>query len=397
MDLRIGVIGQGYVGLPLALSFAEYGYKVCGIDNNLEKVRMISLGQSPVEDIDNARLSKALKGGNYNITSDYGALEDSNVFIVCVPTPLNQKHKPDLSHLLDCLTSISKHISKGDLLIVESTVAPGTIKDFVIPLIEKESQMKIDNFDIAYSPERIDPLNQKWNLKNTTKIVAGLTEVSKSKAKELYLCIINNVVESNSIEAAETAKLLENSFRLVNISLINEISIFCQKYGIDVTEVVRLAATKPYGFMAFYSGLGAGGHCIPVDPLYLAYKSQEVGISLALIKAADAINRNMPQHFIKIAEDRLKGLKGKRILVVGVSYKPNVADVRETPVESLIIGLKRKGSKVFWHDELVKDWNGEKSTPLSNDFDLAILATPHDYLDLGILENLPILDTRGSI
>ena len=396
MVLNICIVGQGYVGLPLALSFAEYGYKVFGLDNNLEKVRRINLGQSQIEDVDDVRLSKAIKAGNFIATSDYGISKDANIIIVCVPTPLNHNQKPDLSLLLSCISSLSKYISRGTLLIVESTVAPGTIKNDVIPLLEKESKIKIDDFDIAYSPERVDPLNQKWNLKNTPKIVAGLNEKARIRAKELYLSIVDNVIESNSLEAAETAKLLENSFRLVNISLINEISIFCWKYGIDVAEVVRLAATKPYGFMPFSSGLGAGGHCIPVDPLYLANKSREIGISLSLIESADVINRNMPKHFIKVAEEKLGDLNGKKILIIGVSYKPNVADVRETPVESLIIGLKEKGSKVFWHDALVRDWRGEQSTPLSDNFDLAILATPHDYLDLKMVGDVPILNTRGS-
>lgn len=396
MVINLCVVGLGYVGLPLALSFSEYGYKVFGLDNDLEKVRSINLGHSHIEDVNNLRLSKAIKAGNFIASSDYGILKDASVIIVCVPTPLNQNQEPDLSLLLRCISSLSEYIAKGTLLIVESTVAPGTIKNDVIPLLEKESKIKIDNFDIAYSPERVDPLNQKWNLKNTPKIVAGLNEKSRIRAKELYLCVVDNVVESNSLEAAETAKLLENSYRLVNISLINEIAIFCWKYGIDVTEVVRLAATKPYGFMPFSSGLGAGGHCIPVDPLYLANKSREVGISLNLIESADVINRNMPKHFIKVAEEKLGDLDGKRILVIGVSYKSNVADVRETPVESLIIGLKEKGSKVFWNDELVKEWKGEKSTPLSDNFDLAILATPHDYLDLTMVGDVPILNTRGS-
>jgi len=395
--LKICVVGQGYVGLPLALSFAECGYRVFGVDNDIEKVNKINIGQSPVEDINDARLSRVINEGGFTVTNDYAILKGANVIIICVPTPLDRNHKPDLSHLFDCITSISKYISKGDLLIVESTVAPGTIKNYVVPLLEKESGIKIDNFDIAYSPERIDPLNNKWNLKNTTKIVAGFTEASKIRAKELYLSIIDNVIESDSVEAAETAKLLENSFRLVNISLINEISIFCRMYGIDVTEVIRLAATKPYGFMPFYPGLGAGGHCIPVDPLYLADKSREIGIPLNIIEAADSINRNMPKHFINVVEDKLRNLNKKRILVIGVSYKPNVADVRETPVEALIEGLRLKGAQVVWHDELVKEWNGEKSVTLSSDFDLAIIATPHDYFDLTKLGNVPILNTRGSI
>ena len=397
MTLKICVVGQGYVGLPLSLSFAEFGYKVFGVDNDIEKVNKINIGVSPVEDIENERLSKAIKVGNYKASTDYAMLEGVNVYIICVPTPLDRNHKPDLSHLFDCLTSISKYISKGDLIILESTVAPGTIKDYVIPLLEKYSGMKIDNFDIAYSPERIDPLNRKWNLANTTKIVAGLTENSKLRAKELYLSIVDNVVESTSLEAAETAKLLENSFRLVNISLINEISIFCREYGIDVNEVVRLASTKPYGFMPFYSGLGAGGHCIPVDPLYLADKSREIGVFLNIIETADSVNRDMPIYFVKIAEEKLTSLKGKRILVIGVSYKPNMADVRQTPVEALILGLKEKGAEVFWHDDLVKEWQSEKSVDLTDKYDLAILATPHAYLDLTKLGDVPVLNTRGSI
>ena len=397
MAIKICVIGQGYVGLPLALSFSENGYKVFGLDNNSDKVKSINLGCSHIEDVKDLRLSKAIKAGNFIATSDYGILKDVSVIIVCVPTPLDRSQKPELSYLIDCIKSVSEYISKENLLIVESTVAPGTIRDKVIPLLEKESKVDIDNFDIAYSPERVDPLNQIWNLKNTPKIVAGLTEKARIRAKNLYLTIVDNVVESNSLEAAETAKLLENSFRLVNISLVNEISIFCREYGIDVTEVVRLAATKPYGFMPFHPGLGAGGHCIPVDPLYLAEKSQALGISQNLIKSADEINRNMPKYFIKIAQKYLNELEGKRILIIGVSYKPNVADVRETPVESLITGLKEKGSKVFWHDALVKNWKGEQSTPLGDNFDLIILATPHDNLDLKLLGDVPILNTQGSI
>jgi UDP-N-acetyl-D-glucosamine dehydrogenase len=395
--IKICVIGQGYVGLPLALSFSENGFKVFGLDNNSDKVKSINLGCSHIEDVKDLSLSKAIKAGNFIATSDYGILKDVSVIIVCVPTPLDRNQRPELSYLIDCIKSVSEYISKESLLIVESTVAPGTMKDKVIPLLEKESKVDIDNFDIAYSPERVDPLNQIWNLKNTPKIVAGLTEKARIRAKNLYLTIVDNVVEANSLEVAETAKLLENSFRLVNISLVNEISIFCREYGIDVTEVVRLAATKPYGFMPFYPGLGAGGHCIPVDPLYLAEKSQALGISQNLIKSADKINRNMPKYFIKIAQEHLNELKGKRILIIGVSYKPNVADVRETPVESLITGLKEKGSKVFWHDALVKNWKGEQSTPLGDNFDLIILATPHDNLDLKLLGDVPILNTQGSI
>ena len=397
MAIKICVIGQGYVGLPLALSFSEKGFEVVGLDNNFDKVKSINLGQSLIEDVKSERLTNAIKAGNFIATSDYKVIKDVNVIIICVPTPLDQNQKPDLSHLVNSIKSASEYISKGSLLIVESTVAPGTIKNIVVSLLDSELKTGIDDIDIAYSPERVDPLNHNWNLKNTPKIVAGLTEDARIRAKNLYSTIVDNVIEAQSLEAAETAKLLENSFRLVNISLINEISIFCRKSGIDVTEVIRLAATKPYGFMPFNPGLGAGGHCIPVDPIYLADKSQEFGISQYLIKVASEINRNMPKYFIKLAEAKLKKLEGKRILVVGVSYKPNIADLRETPVESLILGLKEEGSKVFWHDDLVKVWNGEQSTPLSDNFDLVILATAHDYLDLRLVGDTPILNVRGSI
>jgi UDP-N-acetyl-D-glucosamine dehydrogenase len=254
-----------------------------------------------------------------------------------------------------------------------------------------------NEIDLAFSPERIDPLNKKWSLKNTPKIVAGLTDNSRSKAVMFYSRFVDQVVECESLEIAETAKLLENSFRLVNISFINELSKLCYKLGIDINQVIDAAATKPYGFMRFYPSIGIGGHCIPVDPLYLSSKATEVGEPLRLIDLASQINLSMPNYFVKRIEEKFRELNGKRILVIGVSYKPNVADTRETPVEILISSLRQKNAKVFWHDDLVKEWNGEKSVALGINYDLAIIATPHDYLDLRLLGNMPILNTRGSI
>ena len=227
--------------------------------------------------------------------------------------------------------------------------------------------------------------------------MAGLTANAANRAKEFYGKFIDSITVCSSLEIAETAKLLENSFRLVNISFINELAIFCQKIGIDINEVISAAATKPYGFMPFYPSIGVGGHCIPVDPMYLANAAKAVGAPSRFIELADQINQEMPGYFVSRAEEKLGGLKAKKVLVVGVSYKPNVADVRESPVEALITGLKQKGAQVSWHDDLVKEWNGEKSVTLSSDFDLAIIATPHDYLDLTNLGNVPILNTRGSI
>jgi UDP-N-acetyl-D-glucosamine dehydrogenase len=264
-------------------------------------------------------------------------------------------------------------------------------------MIESISGIERELFDISFSPERIDPNNATWRLENTTKLVAGLTMKATEKTINFYSNFVSNIHVCESLEIAETAKLLENTFRFVNISFINEMAIFCHKMGIDINKVIEAAATKPHGFMPFYPSIGVGGHCIPVDPLYLANKAVEIGVLIRFIDLADQINEGMPSYFVVRAEEKLDGLKNKKVLVVGVSYKPNVADIRETPVEGLIAGLKQKGAQVAWHDDLVKEWNGEKSVALSGDFDLAILATPHDYIDLTKLGNMPVLNTRESI
>ena len=393
----IVVIGLGYVGLPLAVAAGKSGHTVVGVDLDIEKVKKINSGISPIEDINSSEILDLVGRGLLKAQSDYSALKGADVILFCVPTPLKSNHEPDLTYLESAANSVSKNLSSGSLLILESTVAPGTTRDFLTPLIVNGSGIDIADLDIVFSPERIDPLNKKWNLKNTPKIIAGLTSKSRKRAVDFYSKFVDEVIECEEVEVAETAKLLENSFRLVNISFINELSIFCQKLGININDVISAASTKPYGFMPFYPSIGIGGHCIPVDPLYLSNKAQEIGAPAKMINLADQINREMPGYFVGRAEEKIDGLKGKKILVVGVSYKPNVADVRETPIEALISGLKNKGAQVSWHDDLVKEWNGEKSVTLSNDFDLAIIATPHDYLDLTKLGNVPILNTRGSI
>ena len=394
---QISIIGQGYVGLPLSLAACEAGFTVVGIDSNSNKIKRLLSGQSGIEDINDTNVATVLMSGRYSPTSDYKEVGKSSIILICVPTPLNNSNLPDLSAIESAANNISQHLKKGSLVILESTVEPGTTRDFLVPILEKGSGLSKEDFHVAFSPERIDPLNKNWNIRNTPKIVAGLTEKSKLMAIDFYSKFIENIIQVESLEVAETAKLLENSFRLINISFINEISIFCQRLGIDVNDVINAAATKPYGFMPFYPSVGVGGHCIPVDPVYLANKADQIGIEIRFIDLAVQINKEMPEYFVGRAEEKLGGLKGKRVLVVGLSYKPNVADVRETPVEELINGLVKKGAEVSWHDDLVKEWNGDKSVALSNNFDLAILATPHDYIDLSKLGSVPILDTRSSI
>jgi UDP-N-acetyl-D-glucosamine dehydrogenase len=395
--MHITVVGQGYVGLPLAIAAYKADYIVYGLDSNHEKIKLLSAGISFIEDLSDEVIYGAIHSGSYIPTTDQEVIAKSQVVIICVPTPLSPEHKPDLSILINSMTIVGKRLKPDTLVIVESTIEPGTCRNVLLPILIKESGLNHGQIEMAYSPERIDPTNKDWSITNTPKLVAGLTESAAANAKIFYEKFIDSIAMCSSLEIAETAKLLENSFRLVNISFINEISIFCQKIGIDVNEVIKAASTKPYGFMEFYPSVGVGGHCIPVDPIYLANAAKSVGVPTRFIDLAAQINQEMPGYFVGRAEEKLGGLKGKKILVIGVSYKPNVADVRETPVEALINGLKQKSADVFWHDDLVKEWNGEKSVALSSKYDLAILATPHNYLDLLKLGDLAILNTRGSI
>ena len=395
--MKVTVIGQGYVGLPLALAALGAGNTVFGLDNNYEKISYLLSGKSIIEDVSDESIKSAIHSKHYLPTTDASVITKSEVILICVPTPLSKSHSPDLRFLKNAITTVGQYLKADTLIIVESTIEPGTCRNILLPILVKQSGFSLGEVELAYSPERIDPLNKSWSISNTPKLVAGLTENSANKAAEFYGKFIDSITICSSLEIAETAKLLENSFRLVNISFINELAIFCQKIGIDVTEVISAAATKPYGFMPFYPSVGVGGHCIPVDPIYLANAAKAVGAPSRFIELADQINQEMPGYFVGRAEEKLGGLKNKRVLIVGVSYKPNVADVRESPVETLIHGLKQKGAQVSWHDDLVKEWNDEKSVTLSSNFDLAIIATPHDYLDLSKLGNMPILNTRGSI
>jgi UDP-N-acetyl-D-glucosamine dehydrogenase len=394
---KVAIIGQGYVGLPLALAVAEAGYTVTGIDNNPLKVAAIANGLSLIEGVESARLLRQIQLERYSIASVFNKVAESEIVIICVPTPLDSKRKPDLSFLLDSISEISNYLQPDTLVILESTVSPGTTRELVLPALLLGSKLNLDELDMVFSPERIDPGNEVWDLVKTPKIVSGITEKAQARAVSFYSKFISTVIECDSIEIAEMAKLLENSFRLVNISFINEISIFCKKIGVDVSKVIEAASTKPYGFMPFYPSLGVGGHCIPVDPVYLLDKSIEMKTPVNMIDISIQVNQNMPKFYVQQAKNILGKLKNKKILILGVAYKADISDHRETPVQDLIVKLREEKAHVSWHDDLVKNWNGETSVSIGTDYDLAILATPHTNLDLSKLGSVPILNTRGSI
>ena len=390
--MKVSVIGQGYVGLPLAIAATQAGHTVAGIDNEQNLIKKLQSGKTTIGDLTDLQIATAIASGRYMPTDDFESVATSEVILICVPTPLDTKKKPDLSFLLGALNSIAENMQPGTLIINESTVSPGTTRGLIKETLDKAGIP----YELAYSPERIDPANKKWTVTNTPKLVAGLTSAATERAAAFYKTFVDSVTIGSSPEVIETAKLLENSFRLVNISFVNEIAQFCAAMGIDVREVVDAAATKPYGFMPFYPGAGVGGHCIPVDPSYLVSKAQEMGVPTRFIDLANDLNQSLPSYFTGVATGILGGLKGKKILVIGVAYKPEVADVRETPAEGLIQQLRAKGADVSWHDELVQEWNGEKSVGLSSNFDLAILVNPHSNADLNALGSTQILNTRGG-
>ena len=390
---RIAVIGQGYVGLPLAISANGAGFEVIGIDSDAERISKLSTGKSPIEDVSSAKILKAL-GNGYSVSKSISDLNGCDIVIFCLPTPLDSASKPDLSILYSAIKDAAAYISEGTLVIVESTIAPRATRDEIYPLFSQNCGHS--NFELVYSPERIDPKSAKWNISNTPKLVAGLSENATKRALAFYSKFVDDVRVFTSVEVVETAKLLENSFRLVNISFINEVSILCSKLGIDVMEVIEAASSKPYGFMPFYPSAGVGGHCIPVDPMYLAEKAEAVGVSLKSISIAHQINESMPEFYVGRCVEILGNLSGKKILIVGLAYKSNVSDVREGASEKLIGLLRKGGAMVSWHDKIVGTWNNENSTALSGDFDLAILVTIHDGVDLSLLGKTPILNTFGG-
>lgn len=388
--MKVAIIGQGYVGLPLAIAAATAGHDVVGIDSNSNLVKTIQSGKSPIGDISDSEIQSTTK--KYKASDDQAEISNAEVVIICVPTPLDAKSRPDLGPLKRALISTAENLEDGTLVIIESTISPGTTRGFAKEFLDKSGK----DYLLAYSPERIDPANKIWHVINTPKLVAGLSEEATKKTKDFYKTFINHVVIASSVEVVETAKLLENTFRLINISFINEFAEFCLKMGIDVREVIEAAATKPYGFMPFYPGAGVGGHCIPVDPSYLVAKAEEIGAPTKFISLANQINKSLGDYFSEIAEKHLGTLKDKKVLLVGVAYKSNVADTRETPAQNIFASLKKSGAEVSFHDSLIPHWNGMNSVPLSDTFDLAILINPHADTVLSQIKNVKIIDTRGG-
>ena len=390
--MRVAIIGQGYVGLPLAIAAASAGHEVVGIDSKPDLVSKILEGKSTIGDLSDMDIATAISSGHYNPSQSFEPIAQAEIVIICVPTPLDGDYNPDLTYLNSALTSIAKYLTPGTLVINESTIAPGTTRGMIANLLNLAGVP----FDLAYSPERIDPANKAWKVTNTPKLVAGLTDQAAERAASFYRSFIDSVTIGSSLEVIETAKLLENSFRLINISFINEIAQFCAAMKIDVREVIAAAATKPYGFMPFYPSAGVGGHCIPVDPKYLSSKAEEMGIPSRFIDLAHQINLELPSYFAGVATGKLGTLKNKSILLVGVAYKPDVADIRQTPAIGLINALRQAGAEVWWHDDLVQTLNDESSVALTNTHDLAILVNPHSHCDLTLLGATPVINTRGG-
>ena len=390
--MKVSIIGQGYVGLPLAIAIVEAGHQVVGIDLDTQLIKKLESGISTIHDLADSQIKCVLNTGRYELANNFQSVATSEIVIICVPTPLDNMQKPDTSFLVSAVTSVAAHLKIGSLVINESTVSPGTTRGLIKKILDTANV----DYDLVYSPERIDPSNKKWNITNTPKLISGLTLSSTKRAESFYKTFVETVKIGTSPEVVETAKLLENSFRLINISFINEFAQFCSGLKIDVREVIDAAATKPYGYMPFYPGVGIGGHCIPVDPSYLVSKAEEIGSPTRFINLANDINRSMATYFAGVASEILSGLERKKILIVGIAYKPNVADIRETPAADLINKLRSKGADVAWHDDLVRDWNGEKSVPLSSNYDLIILANPHSTTNLSLLGSAKVLDTSGG-
>ena len=390
--MRVAIIGQGYVGLTIAIGAAGAGHEVIGFDVNKELVSQLNSSVSHIEGITDSALKNFLSTNKYSASSDAVALNGCDVVVIAVPTPLTEARNPDLSFVHAAVELIQNNVKTLTLVINESTSYPGTLR--------KEIAGRITGITHLYasSPERVDPGNTQWGTKNTPRLIGGLTPEAVSKAKEFYSSFCDSVIEVSSPEVAEAAKIFENTFRQVNIALVNEFAQIADALGISGREVLDAAATKPYGFMEFNPGPGVGGHCIPVDPTYLAYVANEVGVPATFIKRANEVNLAMPAYVVKRVIAGAGGsVKGKSVVVVGVSYKANVADTRETPAASIIDLLRQAGATVTWHDPLVASWHGEVSSDLGAS-DVAVVVTKHDVVSVAdIKKSSYVFDCTGSI
>ena len=389
--MRIAIIGQGYVGLTIAVDAATVGNQVVGFDVNPALVEQLNAGVSHIEGISNAALAGVIASGAYKASTDSSVLDACDVIVIAVPTPLDDDRNPDLSFVHAAADLIAAHVKSPALIVNESTSYPGTLR--------KEIAARITGVEhlFASSPERVDPGNTQWGTRNTPRLIGGLTPEAVAKAKEFYGSFCDSIIEVSSPEVAEAAKIFENTFRQVNIALVNEFAQIADALGISGREVIAAAATKPYGFMQFNPGPGVGGHCIPVDPSYLAHVANQVGVPATFIKRANEVNLAMPAYVVKrVVAGSGGSIAGKSVVVVGVSYKSNVADTRETPSADVIDLLRAQGATVTWHDEVVGSWRGESSSPLRGD--VAVLVTKHDGVDLKALQGCGyVFDCTGTI
>ena len=409
---RIAVMGLGYVGLPLAVVFAEAGFDVTGIDPDERKVAAVRKGESYIQDVTTAQISRLVAEGKLRATKDFSVLTKIDAVSICVPTPLRKTGDPDLSFILDVTQQLSSYIHPGMVVVLESTTYPGTTREILLPKLGDERGMSVgENFFLAFSPERVDPGRKDWTTLNTPKVMGGITPACTEVAAAWYGQALQSVFAVSSAEVAEMAKLLENTFRMVNIGLVNEMAIMCDRLGIDVWEVIDAAATKPFGFMKFTPGPGLGGHCIPIDPLYLSWKLRALNYTARFIELASEINTNMPRYVVNKIQDALNGhgkpLKGSAILVLGVAYKPDVDDLRESPALDVIGLLEQKGSRVFYHDPYIshlhhENWEFDRVEDLMisvRQADCVVIITNHSVYDYrAILEaaNL-VVDTRNAL
>jgi UDP-N-acetyl-D-glucosamine dehydrogenase len=395
--MKVSIIGQGYVGLTIS-AFAAKHHQVVGFDLNASIVTQLNKGVSHIEGVASEDIRQAIYAGNYKATTDAAEIADSEIVVIAVPTPLDENRKPDLTYIDSACKVIAENLTDSALIINESTSFPGTIRNYIKPTIEKYSKQKFDH-QFAISPERVDPGRADFNQKNTPRLYAGLTPEATARTRDFYSTFCDNLVEVSSPEVAEAAKLFENTFRQVNIALVNELAQISHALGIDVRETLDAAGTKPYGFMKFQPSAGVGGHCIPVDPSYLAYVAQKAGVTATFIQRANEVNLEMPKYIAeRVERDNGGSIKGKKVLVVGVAYKPNVADTRETPAELLIVALEDLGALVSWSDPVVGNWQGEESVGL-NGAEIAVVVTKHDVVSTeDILKSAPyVFDTTGKV
>ena len=409
---RIAVLGLGYVGLPLAVVFAETGFSVTGIDTAEDKVDSIMRGESHIQDVSSEQVARLVSSGKLSATTEFSVLQDIEAVSICVPTPLRKTGDPDLSFIMDATEDLARYIHPGMIVVLESTTYPGTTREILLPKFEEASGLIAgEDFYLAFSPERVDPGRKDWTTLNTPKIIGGITPSCSEVAATWYSQALQTVIKVSSSEVAEMVKLLENTFRMINIGLVNEMAMMCDRLGVDVWEVIDAAATKPFGFMKFTPGPGLGGHCIPIDPLYLSWKLRTLNYTARFIELASEINTSMPIYVVAKIQDALneqrKPLKGSRVLVLGAAYKPDIADLRESPALDVIGLLENKGAQVSYHDPYITrlqhdDWEKTSVPDLTEtlrEVDCVVIITNHsDYDYAAILREAElIVDTRNAI